>query len=460
LLLVANYNKKVIKKLEQFVFYLFIFSIPFQTRLIIKQWTLEFNEWTGAFLYWTDILIGLLFLFWLIRCIRNGIRFSWKKSDYALVGFFAVSAISLFRAPIIELGAYQLLKLAEFIVLYWYIKSNVNLIFELKKSFLVLIISGLLQAVISIGQYISQANLGLKYLGETVLTPGAPGVASIIANGETFLRSYGTMPHPNVLAAFLFLAILSFYYMYFYKSGFGLNVKSMVLYIPLIFGFLFTFSRVTIFLWVAGGLTHIWLVFNRRFWLLFFKTFLRLVLITTITLIILAIFTFLFFPQVLSRFNLSMSDQDISLRLWYSGVGVDTLKQSGFLGVGTGNFVPHLMNIQQEIPLWQYQPIHNIYLLIASETGILGLGLFLLFLFLLIKEYARATNFDKLYHYSFFLIFASFLFMGIFDHFLWTLQQGRLMFWLVLALIAVTKSSVSHISLNRGVNKKTTYKKL
>jgi len=438
------------RKIEEIIFYLFIFSIPFEARLIIKQRITPFNEWMSSFLYGTDILIGLLFLFWFGRFIFSNKKFTgfrefFSKSDYALIGFFAVSAISIFKAQFVGLGFYQLLKLGEFILLYWYIRANVNNIFGLKESFFVLVFSGFFQSLISIGQYITQSSLGLKYLGEPVLKVGIPGVALVVAKGEGFLRSYGTTPHPNILAAFLFLVFFAFYFIYFYRPGFSLNTKAMLLYIPLVFGFLFTFSRVAIFLWITGAITRIWLIFNRRFLLLFLKTFLRLMFITTVTLLILITFLILFYPQVISRLHLSTSDQAVSLRFWYATKGIDTLKQSNFLGVGIGNFIPHLMDTQRDIPLWQYQPIHNIYLLIASEVGVLGIGLFLLFLFLLIKEYTQATNFEKLHHYSFIIILVSFFVMGFFDHFLWTLQQGRIIFWIVLALISIAaQKKIAH----------------
>ena len=77
---------------------------------------------------------------------------------------------------------------------------------------------------------------------------------------------------------------------------------------------------------------------------------------------------------------------------------------------------------------WLHQPVHNIYLLIAAETGLLGLMAFLFFLYLLIKKKPRLTIFC--------LLLVSFLIIGLFDHFFWTLQQGQMVFWLILGIIA------------------------
>ena len=77
---------------------------------------------------------------------------------------------------------------------------------------------------------------------------------------------------------------------------------------------------------------------------------------------------------------------------------------------------------------WIHQPVHNIYLLIASETGLIGLILFLVFIFQLFRKIIGQE-------YFLLLIVFSFLFIGLFDHFFWTLQQGQLMFWLTLGIM-------------------------
>src|SRR3989344_6844591 len=69
-------------KLEKFIFYLFIFCVPFQTRIILKTWGESFNEWSTAFLYGTDILLLILFIFWLIRVVQ---RRSIHKQGWTLV---------------------------------------------------------------------------------------------------------------------------------------------------------------------------------------------------------------------------------------------------------------------------------------------------------------------------------------------------------------------------------------
>ncbi|MCI0421606.1 MAG: hypothetical protein L0312_20670, partial [Acidobacteria bacterium] len=91
-----------------------------------------------------------------------------------------------------------------------------------------------------------------------------------------------------------------------------------------------------------------------------------------------------------------------------------------------------------------YQPAHNIYLLIYSELGIVGIAAFLFFLGLLFWQYRKKGNLkspapDALAGaggLGLAAVLLSFLFIGFFDHFPWTLQQGRLILWGILGAVA------------------------
>ncbi len=126
------------------------------------------------------------------------------------------------------------------------------------------------------------------------------------------------------------------------------------------------------------------------------------------------------------------------MRIFYNK---ESLKSLNWFGVGSGNFVNWLMVKDPNLSRGLYQPVHNIYLLIYSEMGILGISAFILFFVFLIKDFVLRTRMKNLYNYSFLLVFLSFLFVGLFDHFLWTLQQGRLMFWLVMSLLTFFKNN-------------------
>jgi O-antigen ligase len=139
-------------------------------------------------------------------------------------------------------------------------------------------------------------------------------------------------------------------------------------------------------------------------------------------------------PEVLSRVKISADDEAVRLRVYYAYETID--QRLNWFGSGAGNFTVWLKSKQPNLPEYLYQPVHNIYLLLYSELGILGLITFLSLIGYAFYDFYHSYKFQKLFHYSFILVFVSILLIGLFDHFLWTIQQGRFILWLSIALIA------------------------
>ena len=434
------------RKLEQFLFYFLLFAIPFQTRKILWHQSWNFNEWQAISFYGTDILLLILFGFWIFSRVKPKI----EKYDYFLLALIIISAISIKNSSSYILSTYNVLKLAELIVFYFYLKSYAIYKFGLVNSMIVLIGGGLFQAGIAIFQFFKQSSLGLRLLGESVLAPNMTGVASFYnLHGDKIMRAYGTTPHPNILAAYLFLAIFSFYFVYLYFHIYHqnklyhpkLNLFLLISYPLTLLALFFTFARVMIFLWFVGfTIRAVFVVGKKNFRSVFARGLNRIKLtkILVISTAVVVLFVIFYWPEAVSRIKISSGDEAVQLRIFYNK---ESLKSLNWFGVGAGNFVNWLMVKDPNLPRNLYQPVHNIYLLIYSETGILGITAFGLFLTFLIKDFIVNTKMEKLYHYSFLIMFLSFLFVGLFDHFLWTLQQGRLMFWLLCAGLTLFKDS-------------------
>jgi hypothetical protein len=67
---------------------------------------------------------------------------------------------------------------------------------------------GGVQALVGVGQFLAQHDLGLRWLGELPLSPAAPG-ASVLGGSVRILRAYGLMRHPNALGAILPLSLIA-----------------------------------------------------------------------------------------------------------------------------------------------------------------------------------------------------------------------------------------------------------
>lgn len=427
----------MIRRAEQFLFYLLIFSIPFQARKILWQQSWYFNEWQSISIYATDVLLMILFVFWFFA----GKKIKIEKADYFLVVFVLVSAISIKNSSNFVLSSYNLLKLVEFVFFYFYLKNYAVKKFGFSRSLAVLIAGGLFQSVIAIVQFLNQSDVGLRIIGESIIDSNMTGVASFYnKTGEKIIRAYGSTPHPNVLAGYLFLSVFGFYFLWIYKRVSKIYV---FVYALILLAFFFTFARVAVFLLFVNFLIRVILVrfggFKKEYW----KK--KLIPLFLTTFIVVLFFSLFYWPEAVSRIKISPREEAVQLRIFYNK---ESLSSLNWFGVGSGDFVNWLMVRNPNLPRNLYQPTHNLYLLIFSETGIFGISSFILFIVFLVKDFIIKTKMEKLHHYSFLLIFSSFLFLGLFDHFLWTLQQGRFMFWMVLALLSLGWLDTTHRKLN------------
>jgi hypothetical protein len=426
------------KKLEQWLWYAFLIAIPFSVRHIFGFEAVGFMEWKAIALYGTDVLLAGLCAFWIVRAKTFRLRFD--ISDWVLVLFAGISALSIHRAYDVHVAWYHWVKLLEGMLLYWYIKNHMLKRFSLMHSFEVLVIGGVAQAVTGIVQFMTQHSLGLKYLGESILSPGMTGIAAFYSHGEKIMRAYGTTVHSNVLAGYLFLCLAAFLFISIYERR---RWHWYVFHAVTLWAFFLTFSRTIIAIWLLNFVLRTILY---RYYPAFKKIFWgtsemkkRGVKIFVITILTGLVFVGIYHNYVRDRLVVSQADETVQLRVLYNH---ETLSAGvHWLGVGPGNFVPWLMrqplpSHSVGLPPEQYQPVHNIYLLIYAETGLLGLVAFLAFLGMLIFEFIRRTKFHHPRDVSFMLVFCSVLVFGLFDHFLWTIQAGSLLFWLTAGLIS------------------------
>ena len=100
------------------------------------------------------------------------------------------------------------------------------------------------------------------------------------------------------------------------------------------------------------------------------------------------------------------------------------IKKHSVLGVGIGNYTQGVArDLRPGQPLYTYQPVHNVFLLVWAELGTVGLLIFFGVLYFVV----RISKPKALMILCFFVLMMA-------DHFLWTLPFGTLLFWVVLGL--------------------------
>jgi len=404
-------------------------------------------DYLSPTIYLTDILVILILLFWWWEKRKNPTQSSLSPSGtirtrlkerfwvgkqnskkYLIItiigGFLILNSLLAASQPV---AFYKLAKIAEFSLLGFYIAKNTYTLYPLARRAQALLIPYTLalaiiySSLIAIAQFLNQASLGgpFWFLGERTFNSGTPGIAQMVLDGHLILRPYATFSHPNVLGGFLAITLPLLIFL-----------KPRFRFLPFILGTIalfLTFSRSAWFVFGFSLLIYgIWFIRkNRRelsnYWL--------------IGLLAVFISSIVFFPTIKNLQALTeIQPESIKYRQELNLAAVKMIKSANWrtlFGVGLGNFLVSLPEFYQEKGAVRFfQPTHNIYLLIAAEAGLGGLGLFLWFLFLTLKRRSQYSVFSIQYS----IALGAILVLGLFDHYFYTLQQGQLLFSLFLGL--------------------------
>jgi O-antigen ligase len=423
-------------RFHEILFYVFLFLLPVQTRILYKPGTAYiswyFNYHLGFFVYLTDIL--------LIACLVSWLLFDkpWRQIKlnrifWLTLAFFGLMIIGLFHVKHLDLEIYGLFKWIELGLLVWYVSQMFHRVMFHRAAW-VLFISGTSQGVLGLSQFHVKHSLGLKFFGEHIPAMGTAGLATIDTLAGKVIRAYGTFPHPNVFGAFMVLGLgICLYLLATSTTKWNsLIVSCGTLIVSL--GLFVSFSRLA---WVGGiAIILCFLVFHMKHKLNNLANVSQILWIMGIILVASTLIAGLFRETLQTRV-LDSNPTSVTDRNFFNNLGLNLVISAPLVGVGAGNYVPALQDLKALEP-WQYQPAHNIFIFMAAELGLLGLGLFLMILFEIFSVFRR-ISWDVL-SFTLAVIGVTFLFMSQFDHYFATIQQGRLMFFLILGLIAGLKN--------------------
>ncbi|MFH1745130.1 MAG: O-antigen ligase family protein [bacterium] len=419
-----------LNKLFEFGLYLFIFLLPLQTRLIIKQASLggfDFEPGTVS-LYLTDIVLVILLIFYFF------IRSSAKKNEeidfiwIIIAGFEFVIIVGLFFAPEKFTALYAYARFLLGVGVFWLISKAKFDNFKMTFSFL----SGIfVSAVFGIWQFLSQETLASKWFGLAAHSASDMGASVIeVAAGGRWLRAYGFLDHPNMLGGLIAVGLL-FAIAELFKNKNNKNNKNDLFLLAIISVFLvalfFTFSRAT-FLGFFTCLAIIIFLMIIKHDLLGQKIALRILLLSvTVFFIFGNIYQDIFSARVEVETRLEL--KSVSDRKEETKIAWNIFRDNKFFGVGLANYGFAVKEkLGDERSYADYQPVHNVYLLVLAETGLIGFMFFIWILsYIFIKQCRRG--------YLQISLLVLILIMFMFDHWWWSLHFGIFLFWFVLGVI-------------------------
>ena len=421
--------------------FLFFFALPLGTKKFL--FPLEergiTSEADGVFLFLNDIWIPILgiVLFVLIRKKALSWIFEKKIIVISLSSFLLVALFSIFVSSHTGVSIYAFARLLLGVLLGIFACTLVRHS-DHHIAALGVFVSGIVQSIIGVVQFTIGKSIGIRYLGEVVVNETTQYVARTSVGDALFLRAYGTMQHANILAAFLLVAFI---------SGLFLLVRNFMkekrthMTTAFLAGGLFL---------VASGLT---LTFSRSGWIATAialsafvgilisssgKKVVALKIVTALFFVAVAVYS-IFGWAILPRASFEKDEPSVELRVDYLYLGKEIVKENPIVGVGIGNEIPYakehgLYGAFGIMRQQDYQPVHNMPLLIFSEIGFTGgipLGIFLA---VLLSYALRNMRKDVSVAWVFSILIGFFAF-SLVDHFFWTMQSGIAMFWVFVFLL-------------------------
>lgn len=441
--------------IEEILFYVFVLFLPTQ---LGKHFWPDFSyvagirlDYLSPTLYLTDILLLLLFVVWIVRVLFVGKTMLWKS--YQLPLLYLVFLLYLVANVLLShsgAGFYFFVKFLEFSFVTFYVASVIKRSEQIQLICLLLSLAVIGESLLSIAQYLNHGSLGgvLYLFGERFFTAQTPGIANASLGGELVLRPYGTFPHPNVLAGFL---VTTLSIILLFTKNQILRVTKWFFLLTLCVGTIalfLTLSRVAIALWII-------VVLCLGFSLGKSQQLLRqkkevLILVAIISLAIISLTQIPLFQRFIET---TFTEESFVQRKELTLAALQMIQTSPLFGVGLGNFIPVLYTLQQPLTLsYLLQPVHNIFLLLLSEIGLIGASFVFLFIYKLYVHTWHKIRSDSSQFYSpLSIVILLLLAFSLADHYLITLQQGQLLLSLMVGLfwssVKIVKSPFSQTKL-------------
>jgi hypothetical protein len=420
------------KKLTEIFLLIFVFLIPWQTKLILRAAENNFNEIS---LYVSQLVLLLALISFFIY--KLGVKEANRKSPliwYFLGTLELFVLISFFFAPDKLLALYHYLVFLGGLGLFYLVREGISReayeesCLNRIKIIYVFIFSIFLHSILGIYQFLSQSSFAFKYLGLAHHGSQDAGSSVIETLSGRWLRAYGGMDHPNILGGVLVFSLLLSAFLLARKKIINSQIQIwglILLFFSYFFALValfFTFSRAAWIAYIVGMIVlAITLVKREDRWVA-----VRFFALSFFSILLLFLSAFPYQDLVLTRMKAENKLEKVSIseRQEYLIKSSEIIKTAPLFGVGTGNYVKYLELNQ---PLKKHQPVHNAFLLIFAESGIFAFLSVVLFLFFLVRN-KRRESFSL-------AIIASMFILLMLDHWLFSLPFGIVFFFLILGLI-------------------------
>lgn len=414
--------------------------LPLQTRWIIRQGILAGGAWEygTVSLYATDILLLIAGVAYLVLRRKNALRQTRTPVPIAgsIAALVVIASLSIFIAHDNGVALNALLRLLAGVLAWWLVVQS-----RLRLSLyaLAIAISAAAESVLAFAQSMMQSISASAFLGIAAHSPFVAGDSVVETVGGRFLRAYGTLPHPNMLAGWLVIGALMTMWLFFRTSRRWYRVALLILGILIQAGLYCTFSRSAMIAWWVTLLSATVIVTLRMR-----KLRKQTLVFLFAGLLLAAVFIRVASPLVLTRVggHGRLEAKSVTDRLVQFRDAQSLFAKHWMLGVGLGNYTNTLRDELDSTRLAAaYQPVHFVLWLAAVELGIVGL-LILLWLCVttalhsfFVCQKVFGNNVESVpWEFCGMYALGVLAWVSFFDHYPWSLPFGVMFVWCMLGL--------------------------
>ncbi len=432
-------SEQLFYKIIGYSFYLFVFLLPWQIKYILRPAVDNFNEISLYLCHLPLFVLVMSFLFYKIRKNEGNDRVPFLWLLISGVGLF--SFLSFFFALDKSLSFYRFIIFLFGVALLYFLKESFKpqpykeSIISKSKTVIIFLSSIFLHVCLGLYQFLTQKTFAFKYLGLAEHNAEVLGSSVVETFSGRWLRAYGGFDHPNIFGGILAIAlILSLYFLIRKKiinTRFEIfeSIFLFIFYFSGLLALIFTFSRSA---WLAFGVSLVALFFT----IIFKKNksaLSRLLILSIFSLILSSVIFFSFQDIFSGRLTAKgrLEEKSLIERQTQIDEARVVLKDNWLFGAGLGNYISYFKNEERNNGIkkadWEYQPVHNSFLLIWAEGGIFVLVFSVMILIPLARSSERSEFFWPLILALFFIMF--------FDHWIISLPFGFIFLFFVLGLI-------------------------
>jgi O-antigen ligase len=408
-----------------------LFLLPWQTRWIFFAPAIggETSEYGQISLYATELLLFVVVLLRGRPLYRSGMQFVMQAGYFFLAAVF----FSLGFTPYFQIGLGHVLHLIFAFALF---SAFCDVRTPLKQSAVAFISGLMIPTLFGWWQVITGTSSASTWFGLASKDAETLGIAIVETANGRMLRAYGTFPHPNVFGGFIAVALVVLAWLVRSVHSRRALFLSVIPVVLLSATLIVTFSRSAWLGITIGFLTLLALMLKRH----------RVAPSRAFPIMILGFITllstfFIFYNQIFSRVQIDGRVEQISINERASQFSRfnDVFVENPALGSGPGAYTFALFRIDPNRRAFSYQPIHNTWLLILGELGVVGLAVLLYLIFRVDQVSSRsAKTAGGMLGLA---LGIALIVISLFDHYLWSLWPGLALSAIALSFIVNWASS-------------------